>query len=253
MSQLTGITGIIAPMHEEIELILEHTEVHSIVKSGQREYHCGRIHNKEVVVALSRIGKVASGVTAAVMIEKFGISQLIVTGVAGAISESLRIGDLVVATECVQHDLDARPMFSQFEAPLLGKAFFECHEPLQRKAMECCQALLENNFNGLIHPDDIEKFQLNQAKLHQGQICCGDQFIGTDEQLQRIRADLREVLAVEMEGGAVGQVCFEYDVPYVVMRSISDTANHQATVDFNAYIKRVARHYTWGLIDQLLR
>jgi adenosylhomocysteine nucleosidase len=247
------ITGILAPMPEEIEFILQHMQTESIYESGQRKFYQGKIHEHDCVVALSRIGKVASGVTASVMIEKFGIDRLIVTGVAGAIAPHLKVGDLVVANECIQHDLDARPLFPQFEAPLLNKGFFECDDAMQKQALESCEYFLKHSFQSYIHKDDIKQFGLQDVKLYHGQICCGDQFIGTNEQLSKIREDLREVLAVEMEGGAVGQVCFEYGIPYVVIRSISDSANHEAHIDFNAYIQRVAKYYTWGIIDHFMK
>src|SRR4051812_49318945 len=111
------LTGILVPMHEEIELIIKAMKVGSVYESGKRKFYKGSFQGKDCVVALSRIGKVASSVTAAVMIEKFGIDRLIVSGVAGGIAPHLRTGDIVVADECVQHDLDARPLFPQFEAP----------------------------------------------------------------------------------------------------------------------------------------
>lgn len=247
------LTGILAPMPEEIDLIIEHMKVESVYESGQRKFYKGKIHDNDCVVALSRIGKVASGVTAAVMIEKFNINQLIVTGVAGGIASHLKVGDLVVATENIQHDLDARPLFPQFEAPLLGKGFFECNEFMIQRALDSLRYFLKEEFDQYIHPEDVLKFGLDKITLHTGQICCGDQFIGTESQLQKIRNDLPEVLAVEMEGGAVGQVCYEYGVPYVVIRSISDSANDSAHIDFNEYIQRVSKYYTWGMIDHFMK
>src|SRR6478735_5310415 len=133
------LTGILVPMPEEIELIIKAMKVESVYESGKRKFYKGDFHGKACVVALSRIGKVASSVTAAVMIEKFNIDQLIVTGVAGGIAPHLKVGDIVVATEALQHDLDARPLWPQFEAPLLDKAFFPCCETLVDKALQSCQ------------------------------------------------------------------------------------------------------------------
>jgi adenosylhomocysteine nucleosidase len=239
-------------MPEEIDLICSAmTDVRKEF-SGKREFHIGNLNDVACVVALSRIGKVASSVTAAVMIEKYHITHLIVTGVAGAISPKLRIGDLVVANDCVQHDLDARPLFPQFEAPLLNKAFFECDAVLVQKATNACKSLLTENLNYYIKPEDIETFRLDEAKVHIGQLCCGDQFIGTEQQLTKIRTELPEALCVEMEGGAVGQVCYEYQIPYVVIRSISDGANDEAHVDFNTYINSVSRNYCLAIVMNLI-
>lgn len=247
------LTGILAPMPEEIDLIISNMEVESIYESGRRKFYKGVLSGKPCVVALSRIGKVASSVTAAVMIEKFGVDQIILTGVAGAISPDLNLGDIVVATESVQHDLDARPLWPQFEAPLLDKALFPCDQSLVDCATCCCEEFLKEDFDKYIHPSDVELFSLHNPKVYAGQICCGDQFIGSIEQLHKIRTGLPEVLCVEMEAGAVGQVCYEYNIPYIVVRTISDSANDHAPVDFTKYIQNVAKFYTLGIIKKNYR
>lgn len=246
------LTGILAPMPEEIDLIISTMKVESVYESGRRKYYKGKFGGKECVVALSRIGKVASAVTAAVMIEHFKIDQLIVTGVAGGIAPQLKVGDIVVATEALQHDLDARPLWPQFEAPLLEKAFFPCDEKLIHKALSSCQEFLSNDLHTTLQKEDIELFSINHPNIYSGQICCGDQFIGTSAQLNKICSDLPNVLCVEMEGGAVGQICFEYNIPYVVVRTISDSANDHAPIDFTRYIQNVAKYYTLGITQKIV-
>jgi adenosylhomocysteine nucleosidase len=246
------LIGILAPMPEEIDFILHAMTDIQIVHSGKRDFYKGKIAGRDCIAALSRIGKVASAVTAAVMIEKFNISHLIVTGVAGAIDPRLQIGDIVVATECVQHDLDARPLFKQFEAPLLDEGFFKCDPELVKYALDACNHLIKNHFLGRISQVDIEKFGLLDAQVYSGLLCCGDQFIGSQTQLDKIRQDLPSALCVEMEGGAVGQVCYEYDIKYVVVRSISDTANDDAHIDFHQYINSVSRHYCLAILTNVI-
>lgn len=246
------LIGILAPMPEEIELIIQNMEVNSIYESGRRTFYRGRFFGKECVVALSRIGKVASSVTAAVMIEKFAITHLVVCGVAGAIASHLKTGDIVVANECVQHDLDARPLFPQFEAPLLEKGFFQCDSLLVELALLSSKDFLQNDLNKFIAASDCETFGLKNANVYKGQLCCGDQFIGSVAQLSKIRMELPETICVEMEGGAVGQVCFEYSVPYVVIRTISDAADDSAHIDFAKYIDNVAKYYTLGVVSKLI-
>lgn len=246
------LTGILAPMPEEIDMILEHMQVESVVESGRRKFYKGLFNGKECVAALSRIGKVASSVTAAVMIERFHIDQLLVTGVAGAIAPHLKLGDIVVASESMQHDLDARPLFPQFEAPLLEKGFFPCDHLLVKNALASCEEFLAHDFDRYIHPEDVHAFSLHTPSIYCGQICCGDQFIGSAAQLNKISTDLPEVLCVEMEGGAVGQICYEYGIPYVIVRTISDAANDHAPVDFSRYIERVAKYYTLGITHKIM-
>jgi adenosylhomocysteine nucleosidase len=239
-------------MPEEIDLIIKAMKVESEYESGGRKFYKGIFQGKECVIALSRIGKVASSVTAAVMIEKFGIDRLIVCGVAGGIAPLLRTGDIVVADECVQHDLDARPLFPQFEAPLLGKGFFPCDPYLVNTSVESSQEFLKNDFHKFISKADREEFSLDTPVVYQGQLCCGDQFIGSKAQLAKIRTDLPKALCVEMEGGAVGQICHEYKVPYVVIRTISDGADEGAHLDFGRYIQNVAKFYTWGIVSKIM-
>lgn len=247
------LIGILAPMPEEIDLICAAMTAVRTEYSGKREFHIGKLEQVDCVVALSRIGKVASAVTAAVMIEKYNITHLVVTGVAGAINPKLNIGDIVVSNACMQHDLDARPLFPQFEAPLLNKSVFECDSNLVSIAENACKTLLKEKLSQFITPKDIDFFNLTNAQLYTGLLCCGDQFIGNDVQLQKIRTELPDTLCVEMEGGAVGQVCYEYQVPYVVIRSISDNANDNAHIDFNMYINSISRNYCLAIIRYLMK
>ncbi|MBC7450989.1 MAG: 5'-methylthioadenosine/adenosylhomocysteine nucleosidase [Cytophagales bacterium] len=247
------ITGILAPMPEEIELILHHMHVEELYEAGMRTFYLGSIQGKKCVVSLSRIGKVASSVTAAVMIERFHIGRLIVTGVAGGLTDDVNIGDVVVATSSIQHDMDCRPLFPQFEAPLLGKAIFECDEAMVQQAVESCNRFINNELSYYVNKEELQALYIHEPKVHKGVLVSGDQFIGTMEQFDKIRTELPDAIFVEMEGAAVAQVCYEYNVPLVVVRSISDKANAIAHIDFNRYIHNVAKYYTWGLIEGMMR
>src|SRR6187402_1354471 len=113
--------GILGAMPEEIDGIVSLLKDKSEVIKGMRTYYSGTINDVEVVVVFSRWGKVASATTVTHLIIEFGITQLFFTGVAGAIHPSLNIGDIVIASSLIQHDLDARPIMDRFEIPLLGK------------------------------------------------------------------------------------------------------------------------------------
>jgi adenosylhomocysteine nucleosidase len=247
------ITGILAPMPEEIELILHHMHVENIVETGSRKFYVGAIQGKKCVVSLSRIGKVASSVTAAVMIERFQIDRLIVTGVAGGLTDEVNIGDVVVATSSVQHDMDCRPLFPQFEAPLLGVAVFTCNTEMVEQAFKSCSTFIQKELHDFVSTEELRALHISAPKVHKGLLVSGDQFIGTMPQYEKIRTELPEAIFVEMEGAAVAQVCYEYNVPLVVVRSISDKANAIAHIDFNRYIQNVAKYYTWGLIEGMMR
>jgi adenosylhomocysteine nucleosidase len=247
------LTGILVPMPEEIELILARMQVKEIQETGKRTFYLGTIHDAPCVVSLSRIGKVASSATAAVMIERFKVDRIIVTGVAGGIASELNIGDIVVAKACIQHDLDCRPLFPQFEAPLLGKSRFTCDSSLVSAAVEACTHFINYDLHRHIRQEDLSTLGIESPAVRQGTLVSGDQFIGTLAQLDKIKTELPEAYFVEMEGAAVAQVCYEYNIPFVVVRSISDKADAIAHIDFSTYIKDVARHYTWGLIEGMMK
>jgi len=247
------LTGILVPMPEEIEIILARMRVDEVYKAGKRIFYIGAIHDNACVVSLSRIGKVASAVTAAVMIERFKVDRIIVTGVAGGIAEELNIGDIVVAESCIQHDMDCRPLFPQFEAPLLEKGRFECDEALIASAVEACSHFIAHELSDHVSKVHLQELDIHTPEVRRGTLVSGDQFIGNTTQLTKIRTEIPDAYFVEMEGAAVAQVCFEYSVPFVVVRSISDKADAIAHVDFSNYIKNIARHYTWALIEGMMK
>ena len=247
------ITGILVPMQPEIELILHHMHVENIVETGSRKFYVGTIQHKKCVVSLSRVGKVASSVTAAVMIERFAVDRMIVTGVAGGLTDGVKIGDIVVATSSIQHDMDCRPLFPQFEIPLLDKVTFTCDEAMVTNAYTSCSTFIQNELHNFVNKEDLESLHIYSPSVHKGLLVSGDQFIGTLPQYEKIRTELPEAIFVEMEGAAVAQVCYEYKIPLVVVRSISDKANAVAHIDFNKYIDQVAKYYTWGLIEGMMK
>ena len=247
------LTGILAPMPEEIDILLKHMHVEEIYEAGKRKFYLGTIKGKNCVVSLSRIGKVASAVTAAMMIQHFKVDRMIVTGVAGGIAQDLNIGDIVIAQTCLQHDMDCRPLFPQFEAPLLGKARFECDALLVEQARQSCEEFLKKELYDFVSRTHLEELGIHAPKVLTGTLVSGDQFIGTIDQLNRIKSEIPDAYFVEMEGAAVAQVCYEYDIPLVVVRSISDKADAIAHVDFSNYIKEVARYYTWGLVEGMMQ
>lgn len=120
------IIGIMGAMPQEIDGVIKLLENPKEITLGMRSYTSGTINNIDVVVVFSRWGKVAAAATVSTLIHVFNVTEVIFTGVAGAIDPTLNIGDIVIAKRLYQHDMDARPLMQQFEIPLLGKTFFEC-------------------------------------------------------------------------------------------------------------------------------
>ena len=246
--------GILGAMPEEINGVVSLLKDKKEVVKGMRTYYTGTINNIETVVVFSRWGKVASATTVTHLIVEFGITELIFTGVAGALSPDLNIGDIVIADCLVQHDLDARPIMKRFEIPLLGiTEIFLPKEILGNVIEQINELVWKESLISLLSPKQQELFSLTAQKAVVGQIASGDKFFSSTLEKENLLAILPEVLCVEMEGAAVAQVCFEYDIPFVVIRIISDTANENSVVDFNQFIVEVSSKFSVEIIQKLVK
>ena len=240
-------------MHEELHALLPLLHAPRTERIANRTFHTGHIHGRPVVLVLSGIGKVAAAATAAVLLQEFKAAALVVTGVAGGLAAQVRVGDVVVARHLLQHDLDVSPLFARYVVPSSGRARFatatELTDGLAAAAGTCLAGLHARLGRAL-----VAKLGLTgPARLHDGLVVSGDQFVSNRTQSAALRAALPEALAVEMEGAAVAQVCADFDCPMAVIRTISDRADDAAHVDFTAFIEEVASAYTHDIVDTWLR
>jgi adenosylhomocysteine nucleosidase len=247
---MNSILGIMGAMPEEIKGIADLLENKQEVVLGQRTYYSGTLNDKPVVVVFSRWGKVAAATTVTTLILRFGITELLFTGVAGGLHPELQIGDIVVASRLIQHDMDARPILPRFEIPLEGITFFEADSILVDKAERLLkERTVPSVFNGWLDEEYRHKFGIQAPTVWVGDIASGDKFIadpGDKEELLRL---LPSLICVEMEGAAVAQVCYEYKIPFTVIRTISDTADHNAPMDFPSFIRHVASRYSLEIVN----
>ncbi len=252
---MNGKIGIMGAMPEEIDLLLPQMEHRANQVVGQRTFTSGILANKEVVVVYSRMGKVAASSTATTLINIFDCQMILFTGVAGALSKDLNIGDMIVSSSLVQHDMDvsALPGFRKFEVPLLDKQFFSPPLWLADKALSASEKYLREVMPADIDNSTLKKFGITSPKSMKGLIASGDQFIASKEETLNLLKDLPDILCVEMEGAAVAQVAEEYGVPYIVTRTISDKADHSAHIDFPLFVKEVATNLTCGVLTELLK
>jgi len=246
--------GILGAMPEEISGIVSLLKNKTEVTKGMRTYYLGTINNVEVVVVFSRWGKVASATTVTHLIVEFGITQLFFIGVAGAINPDLNVGDIVIGSSLVQHDLDARPIMNRFEIPLLGKTMLCPPEGVLSKAVERIGELIsDKSLIHLLSSKELVMFSLSNPKVMVGQIASGDRFFASNDEKENLLKILPEVLCVEMEGASVAQVCFEYDIPYVIIRTISDGANDNSVVDFKEFVCQVASRFGIEIIKKMIK
>ena len=241
-------------MPEEIDSIRQLLSEESRVTIGMRTYSVGKLNGITAVVVFSRWGKVAASITVSTLILEFKITELIFTGVAGAIDPQLRIGDIVLGQRLIQHDMDARPLMEQFEIPLLGKTFFECAAEQLEPAAKAIEELLEKkHLHAAIGDAELNKFGIGAPRLFVGDIASGDKFFSNTRDKDDLLAKIPSVLCVEMEGAAVAQVCYEYDLPYIVIRTISDVADEKSHIDFPAFIKEISSKYSLEIVKNIFR
>ncbi|WP_194714439.1 5'-methylthioadenosine/adenosylhomocysteine nucleosidase [Noviherbaspirillum soli] len=243
--------GIISALQEEQAGLITQMLNAKTVTLGKRDYVQGNLWGVDCVCVLSRLGKVASSATAAMLIERFEVSHLLFTGVAGSADPEVRVGDIVIASELVQHDMDTRPLFPRFEIPLTGLSRFPSDTGINRYLLEAASSFLEQDLLTEISEESRLDFNLQQPRIHQGLIASGDEFIASVARLQELKVDFPDLLAVEMEGAAVAQVCHEFDVPFSVIRTISDNANEDSAVDFLSFIRHVASVYAFHTMRRL--
>ena len=249
MTRNIGILGAMAQEIDEVKALL--TEK-TIVKIANREFVVGKIGNVRCVVAFSKWGKVAATITATLLIQEFGVTDLLFIGTAGALAADLKVGDIVISKRLVQHDLDARPIISRFELPLLNRVYVDSDPELTELAGRAVGNLINKGVVDMVGEQAVKDFNLAPT-LHFGDIASGDQFINSDEKRNEILGLLPDVKCVEMEGAAVAQVCLEFGVPFTVIRTISDTADHNARIDFGKFIIEVANAYSRAIVSEIMR
>ncbi|MDH0675132.1 5'-methylthioadenosine/adenosylhomocysteine nucleosidase [Empedobacter sp. GD03861] len=249
--RIIGIMGAIPQEINGVVNLLTNKQEHKI---GRRSYFTGELNNQKVVVVYSRVGKVAASATVTTLILEFKVSELIFTGVAGGIHADVKIGDIVLGQSLIQHDMNAQPLFPAYEIPMLGKAYFEADSSqLQVATTAILEILEEQHLHNVISEKDLDKFNIHQPQLHVGLIGSGDLFFSTNSQKEKLQQNLPEMLCVEMEGAAVAQVCYEFDIPFIIIRTISDDADDHSTLDFNSFIEKISNVYSIEIIKNIIK
>jgi adenosylhomocysteine nucleosidase len=215
--------GLIGAMLEEIQLIEEKLEGLQVTDKAGIRFMEGSFQGKQAVLCKSGVGKVNAAVCTQVLIDRFGVDAVVFTGVAGALDPTLNIGDIVISTDCQQHDVDASPLgFPRGTIPFADSSVFPADPLLIDIAVEASGVGFE-------------------GRAMRGRVLSGDQFIASRDTVKLLHEELQGA-CTEMEGAAVAQVCAMNGIPFVVIRSMSDKADGSAHVNFAEFTQLAARH-----------
>ncbi|RXK13009.1 5'-methylthioadenosine/S-adenosylhomocysteine nucleosidase [Halarcobacter mediterraneus] len=225
--------AIMGAMEEEIEPLLSYFDNIKITNYADNKYYEVNYNGLEIVIAYSKIGKVFASLTASTMIQKFGCDTLLFSGVAGGINPSLKIGDLIIADKLCQHDLDITAFGHPNGYVPGGKIFVETSNELREVAKKVAQE--------------------NKLDVFEGIIATGDQFVHSKERKEFVQEKFNAD-ALEMEGASVAVICDSLNIPFFILRAISDVADMDAGFDFDEFLKSSAKNsanFLIKIVEQL--
>ncbi len=217
--------GIIGAMDVEISSLKEHMKTDGIKSYAGMTFQEGTLGRTHVVVVKSGICKVNAALCVQLLADHFGVTHVINTGVAGSLDNDINIGDIVVSTCAGYHDVDATVFgYQPGEIPQQGTVVFPADEALQRAAAEAAKAAAP------------------EIRVFRGKVLSGDQFISTREKKLQLMRDFPDGLCCEMEGAAIAQAAYVNQIPFVILRAISDKADESVEESYDIFEKKAAQH-----------
>ena len=228
-----GTIGIIGAMEVEVKTLKEKMQIQRVVNKAGMEFCEGALEGQQVVIVRSGVGKVNAAVCTQILIDDFAVKAVINTGIAGSLKAEINIGDLVVSDDLVHHDMDAVNFgYEPGQIPQMDVFSFAADETLAKLAEEAC---LEVN---------------PEISVFHGRIVSGDQFVADKAVKERI-VNLFHGYCTEMEGASIAQAAYLNEVPFVILRAISDKADDSASEDYPTFEKKAAQHCI-NLVEKLL-
>lgn len=227
--------GIIGAMEEEVAQLKEKMGGVQVSERAGMSFFCGSLSGRDVCVVRSGVGKVNAALCAQILIDDFGVTAIINTGIAGSLDARIDIGDIVISTDAIQYDVHAEVWgYAPGQIPRMPTTAFPASDKLCGLAEEVCREILP------------------EIGCHRGRVLTGDSFVSDDA----VKAKIMELYGgscVEMEGAAIAQAAHVNGVPWVVLRAISDKADHSATVDYPQFEAQAIRHSVMLLQEMLGR
>ena len=216
--------GIIGAMDEEVAKIKERLENVEIQTFGGMDFYKGNFEGKSVVVVRSGIGKVNAAVCTQILADRYQVSGIVNTGIAGSLMAKIDIGDIVLSTDALQHDMDATNFgYPAGQIPRMDVLSFPADPKLLALAKECC---------GRVNPE---------IHTYEGRVVSGDQFI-SDQKKKDWLIETFHGYCTEMEGAAIAQAAYLNGIPFLIIRAISDKADNSANVDYPTFEAQAIIH-----------
>ncbi len=216
--------GIIGAMEEEVEELRGCMTEVSVMETAGMRFCRGSLRGTEAVVVRSGIGKVNAGICTQILADRFAVDAVINTGIAGSLSPEIHIGDIVLSTDAVQHDMDATGFgYPKGQIPRVDTLAFAADPRLRQLAKDCCRKVAP------------------ELGVFEGRVVSGDQFI-SDRRRKDLITEEFHGLCTEMEGAAIGQAAYLNRIPFLIIRAISDNADDTAGIDYEIFEKQAIRN-----------
>ncbi|MFT9599263.1 5'-methylthioadenosine/S-adenosylhomocysteine nucleosidase [Mesobacillus sp.] len=215
--------GIIGAMDEEVDLLRSKLEDREDTILAGSEFYQGKIDSLEVVLLKSGIGKVNAALGTALLIEKFQPDVIINTGSAGGFHKDLNVGDVVISTEVRHHDVDVTIFGYEYGQVPRMPAYFAPDDKLVAVAAKSAE-------------------KIDGIQVVKGLIASGDSFMNDPERVEFIRTKLPDLYAAEMEAAAIAQVAYQFEKPFVIIRSLSDIAGKESNISFDQFLETAAKN-----------
>ncbi len=226
--------GIIGAMDEEVKILKDRMDTQEVINRASMEFCRGTLYGKDVVIVRSGIGKVNAAICAQILVDEFSVEGIINTGVAGSLRNEINIGDIVLSKDALQHDMDATGFgYPPGVIPRMEESIFAADETMIELAMKTCKE---------VNPE---------IQVFQGRIVSGDQFISEHDKKKSL-VETFNGYCTEMEGAAIAQVAYLNNIPYLVIRAISDKADKSAEVDYTEFEMKAIEH-TVKLMTELIK
>ena len=228
------IIGIIGAMEEEVAILKEKMSEVTVLEKAGMEFFKGILGGQQVVIVRSGIGKVNAGICTQILADVFQVNAVINTGIAGSLKAEINIGDIVLSTDTMQHDVDAREFGYEIgQVPRMDTKIFPADKTLRAIALKVCHQ---------VNPE---------IQVFEGRVASGDQFVADKETKEKIISNT-QAYCTEMEGAAIGQTAYLNGIPYLVIRAISDKADDSAHVDYPTFEREAIRH-TVNLVENMMQ